>query len=119
MLDANGVDSVEIDLECAAIRLLGAHPDARRTFDLLEEVRYRQAAFFGHLGPVPAQNLGVDEYLRPVLLLAGIHHQQRPVHVDLGSRQPDAWGRVHGFEHARDQLLQCSIKRRDRLGARP
>ena len=47
---------------------------------------------------------------------AEINNRQALGNANLGSRQPDAVGDIHGFEHVVDEPAQILVERGDRFG---
>ena len=117
VLQANGQNAVELTLEDDAVTILRPHTDALRTLDRIEDAGDRQAALFHRANLAAPEDLRIDEHERLAAIVAHVHDDELPVHVDLGGGEADAGRRVHGLEHVVHQPQQGGVKHRDRLGA--
>ena len=117
MLDAHCQQAVGGQLLLAAIAVQVAHGDGVGAGDVGEDPGDRQAALLVDLLALAGQDLRVHEHQRLVLALADVDDHEPVVGVDLGRRQADARGGVHGLEHVVDQTLelragqQCRVDR--------
>jgi sulfopyruvate decarboxylase TPP-binding subunit len=59
---------------------------------------------------------GIDQHQRIVTLLGDVNHDDALVHIDLRSRQTDAFGVVHGLYHVGNQRLDARIDSGHGLG---
>ena len=105
MLDADCQQAVVDFVKGVAVAVQCLDADTLRALDVLVEAGHREAAFL-HLLQILGQRLqfGVDEHPWFGLVLGDVDHDDTLMDVDLGRRQPDAGGVVHGLEHVVDKL---------------
>ena len=92
------------------------HGAFHRTAYIPLESGYAQTAFGPELLPFLGDNLRIDQFDQPAVLLTAIHHDNAFKNADLGRGQSDALGLVHGIRHVVQKFLDVRGDLRNRLG---
>ncbi len=118
MLDAVGQQAVGLQLVGLAVAIQRLEVHAQGAGDLGIVLGDRQAPLLHRLALLADRgDLGVDQHQGAGAVVADVHDDHPTVHVDLGRRQADAAGVVHGLQHVVDQPADLVIDLRH--GRRP
>src|SRR6185312_15081805 len=117
VLQADREHSLEVALEPLAMAILGTDAHLRGALDLVEDAGDRQAPLLALRRALAAQDLGIHEHERLVVLLGDIDDEQPAADIDLRRREPDAGCGIHGLEHVVDQAPERLVECGDGEGA--
>src|ERR1044071_666111 len=110
VLDADREQPLSLERESGAVLVIGANLDPLGTLDQLVDRRQRKAAFLDVGDAYRLHDLWIDQNDEGIAPLGDVDHDDLLVDVDLGRRETDTGGRIHGLRHVGHELLQGLVE---------